>query len=318
MQFLDVISVNVWAIIASLCNLLVIAWIVKRFLFKPVKKIFDARRAAIDGDYEKAREAREAAEESRLNYEAAMAAAQQTSEQIISVNLPQILISLCNLLVLTLIVKHFVYKPVKKVLAARRASTTFLTGLKRKRLMIHAKISRFAREARIAQILTEITSKLNICALSDYLIASFRIPVKIPGATKISRIATIRPYRPVVSAIAQPMIIVEVTSLLHSGWRPMASQALATALPSPIPGPIPAIIAHPAPSPSSPSMIPIASSNMFVSSVFGPYAAVFWISGLFCFFLRAFQSSHGTAPATFSIVSMAKMKACIRPLNTSK
>ena len=37
------------------------------------------------------------------------------------------------------------------------------------------------------------------------------------GATKISRIATIRAYRPVVSAMAQPMIIVLVTSLLLSG-----------------------------------------------------------------------------------------------------
>ena len=53
---LDVISVNVWAIIASLCNLLLIAWIVKKFLFKPVKKIMDTRRAAIDADYAQAAE----------------------------------------------------------------------------------------------------------------------------------------------------------------------------------------------------------------------------------------------------------------------
>ena len=60
---LDVISVNVWAILASLANLLIIAWIVKRFLFKPVKKIVDARRAAIDADYEQAAAARAEAEE---------------------------------------------------------------------------------------------------------------------------------------------------------------------------------------------------------------------------------------------------------------
>ncbi len=81
---LDVISVNVWAIIASLCNLLVIAWIVKRFLFKPVKRIFDARRAAIDAEYAPAEAAKAEAEESRLNYAAAMAAAEQTSGQIIA------------------------------------------------------------------------------------------------------------------------------------------------------------------------------------------------------------------------------------------
>ena len=37
MQNLDVISVNIWAIIASLCNLLILTLIVKKFLFKPVK-----------------------------------------------------------------------------------------------------------------------------------------------------------------------------------------------------------------------------------------------------------------------------------------
>ena len=65
MQSLKVISVNIWAILASLANLLLLTWIVKKFLFKPVKKIVDARRAAIDADYEQA-------------------AAEQTSGQIIA------------------------------------------------------------------------------------------------------------------------------------------------------------------------------------------------------------------------------------------
>jgi F-type H+-transporting ATPase subunit b len=84
MQNLDVISVNVWAILASLANLLILTLIVKKFLFKPVKKIVDSRRAAIDDDYAQAKTAREEAEENRLNYEAAMAAAKQTSDQIIA------------------------------------------------------------------------------------------------------------------------------------------------------------------------------------------------------------------------------------------
>ena len=84
MQNLDVISVNIWATLASLANLLILTLIVKRFLFKPVKKIVDARRAAIDNEYAQAQEARDQAEESRLNYEAAMAAAKQTSDQIIA------------------------------------------------------------------------------------------------------------------------------------------------------------------------------------------------------------------------------------------
>ena len=84
MQFLDVISVNIWAILASLANLLILTVIIKKFLFKPVKKVVDARRAAIDEDYAQAKAAREEAEESRKNYEEAMAAAKETGDQIIA------------------------------------------------------------------------------------------------------------------------------------------------------------------------------------------------------------------------------------------
>jgi len=84
MQNLDVISVNIWAILASLANLLILTLIVKRFLFKPVKKIVDARRAAIDNDYAEAAAARAAAEESRESYEAAMAGAREAADQVIA------------------------------------------------------------------------------------------------------------------------------------------------------------------------------------------------------------------------------------------
>ena len=84
MQFLDVISVNIWAIIASLANLLILTLIIKKFLFKPVKKMVAARRAAIDDDYAQAKAAREEAEETRRSYEEAMAAAKMTGDQIIA------------------------------------------------------------------------------------------------------------------------------------------------------------------------------------------------------------------------------------------
>ena len=84
MQSLDVISVNVWAILASLANLLILTCILKKFLFKPVKKIVDSRRAAIDEDYARAKTARDEAEETRRNYDEAMAAAKMTGDQIIA------------------------------------------------------------------------------------------------------------------------------------------------------------------------------------------------------------------------------------------
>ena len=81
---LDVISVNAWAILASLANLLILTLIIKRFLFKPVKKVMDSRRAAIDEDYAAARTAREEAEKTRKTYDEAMAAAKMTGDQIIA------------------------------------------------------------------------------------------------------------------------------------------------------------------------------------------------------------------------------------------
>ncbi len=84
MQNLSVISVNIWNVLISLVNLLILTWIVKKFLFKPVMKIINTRREAIDADYAQAKAAREQAEENRLNYEAAMSAARQTSDQIIA------------------------------------------------------------------------------------------------------------------------------------------------------------------------------------------------------------------------------------------
>ena len=81
---LKVISVNAWAIVISLVNLVILTMILKRFLFTPVKKILDSRRAAIDEDYAQAKTAREEAEETRKNYEEAMAAAKITGDQIIA------------------------------------------------------------------------------------------------------------------------------------------------------------------------------------------------------------------------------------------
>ena len=84
MQNLSVISINIWDVLISLCNLMLLTWVVKKFLFKRVQKVIADRRAAIDADYAQAKEDREQAEEDRLNYAAAMAAVKQTSDQIIA------------------------------------------------------------------------------------------------------------------------------------------------------------------------------------------------------------------------------------------
>ena len=57
MQTLDVISINLWQMLASLCNLLILFFILKRFLYQPVRKMLAQRKAMLDEQYEKAQTA---------------------------------------------------------------------------------------------------------------------------------------------------------------------------------------------------------------------------------------------------------------------
>lgn len=65
-QTLDVISVNLWQILISLINLFLLFLIVKKFLFKPVKKVLSARQAQLDDQYAKAKKAENEAEANRI------------------------------------------------------------------------------------------------------------------------------------------------------------------------------------------------------------------------------------------------------------
>ena len=62
MQSLDVISVNLWQIVISLSNLILLFLLVKKFLFGPVEKMLQKRQDYIDERYEEADEAKRQAE----------------------------------------------------------------------------------------------------------------------------------------------------------------------------------------------------------------------------------------------------------------
>ena len=66
---MDVISVNLWQILVSLANLLILFLVLKKFLYKPVMNVLEARRAKIDGDYADADAAKRDALESKAQYE---------------------------------------------------------------------------------------------------------------------------------------------------------------------------------------------------------------------------------------------------------
>lgn len=82
-QPLGVISINVWSALISLANLVLLFLLLKRFLFKPVHKVLEARQAHVDGVYQAAQEAREQAETDRQAWSERMQHAQAEAEGIV-------------------------------------------------------------------------------------------------------------------------------------------------------------------------------------------------------------------------------------------
>ena len=68
-QSLDVISVNIWHILISLANLFLLFLILKKFLYKPVKKMLKERQDAIDNQYKQAQDALDQAEGKEKEWE---------------------------------------------------------------------------------------------------------------------------------------------------------------------------------------------------------------------------------------------------------
>lgn len=83
MQTLEIIGVNLWNILISLANLVLIFLIVKKFLFGPVKKLIAARQAEIDAQYAAAAEAEAIACRNRSEWEEKRATAEATADEIL-------------------------------------------------------------------------------------------------------------------------------------------------------------------------------------------------------------------------------------------
>ena len=83
MQSLEIISVNIWSILVSLANLLIMFLILKRFLFKPVKKMMAARKQQVDQIYQDAKENRDSAINMKQEYEARLATAREEADGLV-------------------------------------------------------------------------------------------------------------------------------------------------------------------------------------------------------------------------------------------
>lgn len=84
MQTLDIISINLWNVLVSLANLVILFLIVKKFLFKPVKNLLAERQSQIDKQYDKAREAQLSAEASKTEWQEKLSGAEAEAERIIA------------------------------------------------------------------------------------------------------------------------------------------------------------------------------------------------------------------------------------------
>ena len=83
MQSLEVISVNIWQILISLLNLLILLLMFKKFLFKPVNNMLAKRQSEIDAKYEAADEARKSAEEDKLLWDKKISTVKAETDEMI-------------------------------------------------------------------------------------------------------------------------------------------------------------------------------------------------------------------------------------------
>ncbi len=83
MQSSDVISINIWQVIISLLNLLILFLILKKFLYKPVKNILAQRQQMVDENFEKAKKAEEDALSAKASYEEKLAGAKAEADEIL-------------------------------------------------------------------------------------------------------------------------------------------------------------------------------------------------------------------------------------------
>ena len=83
MQSLEIISIQIVNILISLCNLVVLFLILKKFLYEPVRKMLAARQAAVDTQYAEAESARDDALALKDKWQNKMDAAESQAEVIV-------------------------------------------------------------------------------------------------------------------------------------------------------------------------------------------------------------------------------------------
>ena len=82
-RFESFIGINPWTALFVLLNFLLLFFVAKKFLFVPVKKMIDSRQQEIDDMYAQAQSAQDSAKALESEYQAKLAAAQETGDRLV-------------------------------------------------------------------------------------------------------------------------------------------------------------------------------------------------------------------------------------------
>ena len=77
------VSINLWEIVVTICNTLITFLIIKKFLYKPVRKMLAARADEVQSMYSNAEEAQTEAEHLRSEYNERLSKAKEEAAEIV-------------------------------------------------------------------------------------------------------------------------------------------------------------------------------------------------------------------------------------------
>ena len=78
----ELIGLNVWTMLFTFCNLMIVFFVGKKFLFGPIKKMIDSRQKEIDDMYETAERSVEDGNRYKAEYEEKLKVAREESDAI--------------------------------------------------------------------------------------------------------------------------------------------------------------------------------------------------------------------------------------------
>lgn len=83
-QVQDLVTLVPWTFVATICNLFLQIYLIKRFLFKPVNAMLEKRKAMADAEIQDAIKAKDEAQAMKAEYEQNMADAKNKANEILS------------------------------------------------------------------------------------------------------------------------------------------------------------------------------------------------------------------------------------------